>query len=371
MAAEAVKRLRDVRLDALRGCFLILMTAVHVPTPISHWLQEPLGPNGAAEGFVFLSACLTGLIYGRIYWRSDWQTMSIRIWRRTWRLYYVHLAILLFMGLAILAFASKIEPLTNHFGELFLHPRRTLMLMPLLLYQPSLFDILPLYIIFLGLTPFILLIARRYTWLTILAISTFTWLIAQHQLAGLFIGNKWINLWQWTLPRPGSFDLFAWQLLWVVGVAVGEAHSRNTPLYNPLHRKILTALSLTIILIGALIRHQLLPHFCGNINLFLLMNKWTLGPLRLLNFTGWCVLLLVWNPRPPLRIAAIPALLGRHSLSVFCFHLPLVTVASSVLQTYKLSETTQIISGLLIIGLLFLWARWLEAKSSSIPLLSK
>ena len=57
---QGQKNARDMRLDALRGYFLILMAAVHVPTPVSHALQEPLGFNGAAEGFIFLSACLAG-----------------------------------------------------------------------------------------------------------------------------------------------------------------------------------------------------------------------------------------------------------------------------------------------------------------------
>ena len=37
------KMSRDVRLDAVRGILLILMAAMHVPTPVSHLLQEPFG----------------------------------------------------------------------------------------------------------------------------------------------------------------------------------------------------------------------------------------------------------------------------------------------------------------------------------------
>ena len=59
------KSSRDPRLDALRGPFLVIMAAVHIPTPLSHAMQEPFGFTSAAEGFVFLGACLAGLFTGK------------------------------------------------------------------------------------------------------------------------------------------------------------------------------------------------------------------------------------------------------------------------------------------------------------------
>jgi hypothetical protein len=50
------KNSRDVRLDAIRGLLLLIMAGVHVPTPVSHFLQEPLGFMSEAEGFIFLRA---------------------------------------------------------------------------------------------------------------------------------------------------------------------------------------------------------------------------------------------------------------------------------------------------------------------------
>ena len=43
--------------------------------------------------------------------------------------------------------------------------------MPLLLHQPPLFDILPLYVIFLGVTPLLLSFARRRGWGMMLIVS--------------------------------------------------------------------------------------------------------------------------------------------------------------------------------------------------------
>ena len=74
-------------------------------------------------------------------------------------------------------------------------------------------------------------------------------------------------------------------------------------------------------------RRGLWPQAWLNPDIFLWMDKWTLGTLRVLNFAAWVVLLLAWNPHPPKWFLAPTALLGRHSLAVFAFHLPLVIAA--------------------------------------------
>jgi len=350
---QSAKKPRDMRLDALRGYFLILMAAVHVPTPVSHALQEPLGYNGAAEGFIFLSACLAGLVYGKNYWQSGWQAMSRRIWHRTGWIYCVHLAVLLPVVLVAWAFAGQVVPLANHFHDFLLHPWRALALMPLLLHQPPLFDILPLYVIFLGLTPFVLAVARRYGWGIVLTISALGWLAVQCKLESRLIGDSLQSF------RLGSFNLLAWQFLWVCGVVVGETSLRH-PLIETQFRIGLAVPATAIVLLGLFTRHGLWPQAWWNPSLFLWMDKWTLGPLRLLNFAAWAVVLLAWNPHLPLRALAAPALLGRHSLAVFAMHLPLVIAATTAIQMFALSDTAQTVIALLVIALLFPWAAWLD-----------
>jgi uncharacterized membrane protein len=90
------------------------------------------------------------------------------------------------------------------------------------------------------------------------------------------------------------------------------------------------------------------------------MDKWTLGPLRLLNFAAWVGLLLAWNPRVAERPLVPLALLGRHSLAVFAFHLPLVITATTVIGVFSPPAAVQTDIGLLVIALLFPWATWLE-----------
>ena len=53
-------------LDALRGLMLVGMTLTHLPTQASHYSNQLLGFVSWAEGFVLLSAVLTGRVYGSI-----------------------------------------------------------------------------------------------------------------------------------------------------------------------------------------------------------------------------------------------------------------------------------------------------------------
>ena len=357
LQTAGAKKPRDMRLDALRGLFLIIMAGVHAPTPVSHAAQDPLGYNGAAEGFIFLSACLAGIVYGRTYQQADWTAMSRRAWKRTRQIYLVHLSVLVPIVLIVWALADTLPPLASHFSDFLAHPWGSLALMPLLLHQPPLFDILPLYVIFLGVMPWLLAVARRRGWGMILAVSALGWLAAQCKLDARLIGDA-----ARLLPlRWGAFDLLAWQFLWVFGLALGETSLRR-PIIKPGRRLWLGVPAAMIVLVGLLSRHGFWPQAWWDPDIFLWMDKWTLGPLRLLNFAAWTGLLLAWNPHPPKWFLAPAALLGRHSLAVFAFHLPLVIAAAVMIQMFMMSNAMQTVIGLMVIALLFVWAGGLEYR---------
>ena len=67
------------------------------------------------------------------------------------------------------------------------------------------------------------------------------------------------------------------------------------------------------------------------------MDKWSLGPLRLLNFGAWVALLYGLEPHTSYLSLAPLALLERNSLAVFAFHLPLVIIAATMLQMFSFS----------------------------------
>ncbi len=343
-----------MRLDAVRGMFLVIMAGVHVPSPLSHALQEPFGFTSAAEGFIFLSACLAGVVYGKTYLKNGWTEMSRRIWNRAKLVYIVHLAVLLPVALIAWAYARQVAPLANHFHDFLQHPLGSLLLIPLLLHQPPLFDILPLYVVLLLATPFVLVAARRRGWGVVLAVSFLGWITAQFPEIH-FPAN--------TLPvRGGSFNLLAWQFLWFAGVALGETSLRRE-IISPKPKKFFFIAAGVVVLAGLCARHGIIPSADINPAIYLWMDKWTLGPLRLLNFAAWVVFLVAWNPRPPAALMEQTALWGRHSLAVFALHLPLVVCAASVIQMFPMTGVQQIFLGLSVIAAISIWVVWLEFNS--------
>jgi hypothetical protein len=347
---------RDMRLDALRGMLLIIMAGVHVPTLLSHWLQEPFGFTSDAEGFVFLSAVLAGRAYGGVYQRTDWKTMARRAWDRAKKVYLVHLTLVLAAVLIAWRLADRVAPLANHFHDFLAHPWGSLALVPLLLHQPPLFDILPLYVRMLGATPWLLMAARRWGWRPVLAVSGVGWIVAQFQLGQHLIGDP-----ARLLPLSlGSFHFLAWQFLWTCGLALGETMLRG-PIFREEQRKGVMTLAGAVVVMGLVCRHGIDSEGAFAQMLYRWVDKWSLGPIRVLNFSAWVALLVAWNPRLPQMSLAPVALLGRNSLAVFAIHLPLVIIATSLIESFPFSNSAQLFIGGLVIVQMFAWAVWFES----------
>src|ERR1700688_1494013 len=92
--SEARGSQRLPELDALRGLMLVLMTLAHLPTHAQVVTNQQLGFVSEAEGFVFLSAFLTGRIFGRIADESGFPAVIRRLWKRALQLYGYHLFLL-------------------------------------------------------------------------------------------------------------------------------------------------------------------------------------------------------------------------------------------------------------------------------------
>ena len=148
---------RRTELDALRGLLLLIMALAHLPTRVSAYANQPIGFVSAAEGFVFLSAFVAGSA------SSAWMAEGLhrartKLWSRALKLYTYHLGLLLFAFTIAAAFAATTgrPALRNLLTFYFDSPVMAVLSGPLLLYQPPLFDILPMYIVFLAVTPWLL-----------------------------------------------------------------------------------------------------------------------------------------------------------------------------------------------------------------------
>lgn len=316
---------RRWELDALRGLMLVLMTLTHMPTMYSLPLGQPLGFVSAAEGFVLLSACLAGRVYGARARRHGVGALQTACHDRALTLYLCHVGLLALAFTAIAWFG-----VANHQGgvtgmlEFYLaDPARAVRAALLLWYSPPLLDILPLYIGLMLLTPWVWRAAQRWGWGTVLAVSALLWL-AQQAGAGARVYAVLSDGLPWAVPyeRMGSFHGLAWQLLWVAGFWLG---SRTQPL--PAVPRGLAWPALAVVVAMLAWRHVAgqdpMP---GVAAVAALLDKWSLGPWRLLNLAAWVVVLLAWGPRLA-RLLPRPRpleLLGRQSLPVFVAHLVIV-----------------------------------------------
>lgn len=339
---------RRIELDALRGLLLVMMTLTHLPTRLSVYSSQAFGFVSAAEGFVFLSGFVAGLVYWRGLDRHGADWMRGKLKSRALELYGWHLALLVFLftvGAAIGHFGER-PLLRNLLSFYFEQPAAALWAAPLLLYQPPLLDILPTYIVMLLLTPWWLTQARRHGWTPVLLLSVSIWLFAQVGGRALLLdGFNFItgeSVPSLPLPVLGFFDDFAWQLLWVGGLWAGHLAVEQKLGAQLPRRSFRVAAVVTALLFLAwyhgLLRVVLAPLGLDmpSANQPLLFDKVLLRPLRVLNFVVLAVTIALALPLLSRVLhrafGSVLGLLGRASLRVFAIHLFLALMAFGLIE---------------------------------------
>ena len=219
---------RDYRLDFFRGLALIFIFIDHIPdNTISYLTLRSFAFCDAAEVFIFISGYTAALAYAPAFEREGVAMGFARIFRRVWQLYVAHLCLFMifnaevgytlkFLYNPLFADELQVGDYLNDPGEAFI---RVLSLQ----FQPSLLNILPLYIALLLALPFFILLLRRHILLGLLP-SFGLWLAA--------------NVFGWNMPafpdgRLWYFDPFAWQFLFAIAVSLGLTRNRERTLLAP------------------------------------------------------------------------------------------------------------------------------------------
>jgi hypothetical protein len=314
---------RRLEIDAVRGLMLVWMVLTHLPTFLPPYTNQPFGFVSASEGFIFLSALFTGRIYFRLAQHDGYQAMRHKLLMRTLRLYGYHALLLAFAFLVAVPIAAHTNhPSLHNLLDFYFAagPKRSIIEAFLLIYQPPLLDILPMYIIFLFFTPAALTFSSRVGWAPILAGSTTLWFLAHLGFRGAehdFV-NRVLGI-RIPLNEMGSFDLWGWQFLWILGLWSGVRWAQgNLPVEAWARRVVVPAAIIAAILLPfryAVGRWVELGAFEP------LFDKWHLGAVRLINFAAVAVLLIRFQSiLKPLAVRPL-VMLGQASLQVFCVHI--------------------------------------------------
>ena len=103
-----------------------------------------------------------------------------------------------------------------------------------------------------------------------------------------------------------------------------------------------------------------------------LLAKWTLAPLRVANLAFLIVLLIRFAPRRlPAWLQNSLGLLGRHSLPVFCFQIPLSLAGIALIYYWELRGLPGTLLTVAGLGMLFLPAMLAERYSGApLPVVS-
>jgi hypothetical protein len=287
----------------------------------------------SAEGFVFVSAFLVGRLYIREF-LEDAMGVHAKLWKRSLKIYGYHIVMLTLLFTVAAAYAAHthraaIYNLLNFYID---HPLVAIVGSALLIYCPPLLDILPMYIIFLFLTPLILSAAVRFGWRRLLLVSGAFWFWAQFGLRDI-VHNAIVHVTHLRIPlqESGAFNLFAWQMIWIVGLWLGARSATHEATFSRIPGWV-AGLSCAACLFFIGIRWGWLgPHLTQQA-LGIKLDKWHIGPLRVLNLVTFSTV-AYWLRNHLLRWLAVEPFvtLGKASLRVFCAHVFFVFIGLSLL----------------------------------------
>jgi hypothetical protein len=320
----AQKSARDPRIDMLRGFALVTIFVDHVPdNPLNALTMRNFGFADAAELFVILAGVSAMMAYGRAFERDGTAAGIRRVALRCLRIYLFQVGLLLttllFAHLWRENFGLEEEGLAAFFDQPWTALRHALSLQAL----PASLNILPLYVILLGLFPLIYAGVRYAPWL-IVPLSAGAWVVANL--------DRQFNLTNWLDGQGWYFNPFAWQFLFTLGV-LGAMALRRYGGELP-RRPILMGASWAMLVSSLVLMAPWTSWGFPDLRLLTFdpPDKTALAPARLLDILALVYLSLSspWLRRMAGHVWAMPLIAcGKHSLEVF-------TLATLVALVFRL-----------------------------------
>jgi hypothetical protein len=365
---------RDLRLDLFRGVANWAIFLDHIPDNVVNWITtRNYGFSDAADLFVFISGYTASFVYARMMIERGFIVGATRLTKRVWQLYVAHiiLFVIYIVSIGYVALRFSDPDIINEFNVAGLvdSPIETLRQGLLLKFKPVNLDVLPLYIVLMGLFPPVLwLMLRRPGWTMIGSLVLY---FAARQFG-------------WNLPAYPTgtwyFNPFCWQLLFVFGswCALGLAGSTGSrTVINSPYTLYFCIFYLIFALVmtmagkfagfGALFPHWLYDAFNPN-------DKTNLAPYRFLHFVVIVILVIRFVPKdwPGLEWKIFDPVIkcGQQSLAVFCVGVFLSFVGHFELMMSSGSLFAQIfvsISGIAIMTLVAYYISWSKRQDKPAP----
>ena len=220
---------RDLRLDLFRGVANWAIYLDHIPDNVVNWITtRNYGFSDAADLFVFISGYTASFVYARMMLERGFIVGATRLTKRVWQLYVAHiiLFVIYIASISYLALRFGDSELVNEFNVVGLidNATETLRQGLFLKFKPVNLDVLPLYIVLMGLFPPVLwFMLRQPNWTMVAAIVL--WLVSRQ------------TGWNLSAYPTGTwyFNPFAWQVLFIFGAwcALGGARQSAAVIMHP------------------------------------------------------------------------------------------------------------------------------------------
>jgi hypothetical protein len=329
------------------------------------------GFSDAADLFVFISGYTASFVYARMMLERGFIVGATRLTKRVWQLYVAHiiLFVIYIASISYLALRFGDSELVNEFNVVGLvdNATETLRQGLFLKFKPVNLDVLPLYIVLMGLFPPVLWIMLRQPNWTMVA-SLALWLVSRQT--------------GWNLPAyPAGtwyFNPFCWQALFVFGswCALGGARRSMAIINSPITLYFCIAyLFLGLVMtmagkfpdFGAMFPHWLYSTFNPN-------DKTNLAPYRFLHFVVIVIMVIRFIPKdwPALEWRVFDPLIvcGQQSLAVFCVGVFLSFVGHFQLSLSSGSLFAQIfvsVTGIAIMTIVAYYISWSKRQDKPLP----
>ncbi|WP_432344524.1 OpgC domain-containing protein [Shinella yambaruensis] len=377
-------------IDGMRGYFLVFMLINHLVFVGGYWMMEVNHRQFAfvedAQGFVFLSGLLIGMVYARKMLKYGYDTGRQLIRNRAFELYRYAMGTVMAVLVVQMFLPDAYRLWYNWLGYTNFDQPLRLAAIATFLFQPTFMDILPQYIVYMLFAPPLVWLCLKGKWAQVLAGSLIVWMAAQLGLQR-FVTDPLNTLFTGSDDQGirASFNMLGWQIVFISALVIGALTAQDRIDWNRIFSpektrlpKVALAICLFFLPLRIVTAWDLLPQ--SVLDKFATMEiRADFGPVYLLNFaavaTGLAWLLIAGPKHHNLWVRKLAGivigvftlrflrLLGRHSLQVYVWHVAIVyAVYYADGRTPELSQLTKTSIAVVCIALLALPALWRERE---------